>query len=75
MQTEFLCNVIFVTSFLGPSNFYVIIVTTRDLHKIMKSVTKFWSVIKRTDRSHRCPTDTNKEIDKATPCYLLDKTN
>ena len=32
-----------------------------DLHKIMKSVTKFWNRIKRTDRSHRCSADTNND--------------
>ena len=32
-----------------------------DSHKITKSVTKFWISIKRTDRSHRFPIDTNKD--------------
>ena len=49
-NTEFLCDIIFVTSFLQLSNFYVIIMMLHDLHKITKSVTKFWIHMKRTDR-------------------------
>ena len=39
--------------------FSVIFKFLRDSHKIKESVTKFWIHIKRTERSHRCPTDTN----------------
>ena len=37
------------------------ILNARNTHKFSKIVTKFWIPIKRTDRSHRCPVDTNKE--------------
>ena len=40
-NTEFLCDVIFVTYY------YVTIMMLCDLHKIMKSVTKFWIRTKR----------------------------
>ena len=51
----------FVTSFLWHSNSYVIITMLRDLHKITKSVTKFWIRIKRMNGSHMCPADSNKD--------------
>ena len=35
--------------------------TLRDLNKITEIVTTIWICIKRTDRSHRCPADTNNE--------------
>ena len=60
-KREFLCDIIFVMSFLWYSNSYIIIMTLCDSHTIMKSVTKFWISIKNTDRSHRCPVDTDKE--------------
>ena len=45
-------NQIFVTSFLWHSNSYIIIMMLCDSHNIMKSATKLWIRIKRTDRSH-----------------------
>ena len=45
-NTEFLCDIIFD------------IISV--MHKYSKIVIKFWIRIKRTDRLHRCPADTNK---------------
>ena len=58
-NTEFLCDIIFMTSFLWLSNSYIIIMMLWDSHKITKTGTKFWIRIKRTDKSHRCPTHIN----------------
>ena len=44
-DTEFLCDVIFVTSFVTD--------------RITKIVTKFWIHIKRTDRPHGCHSHAN----------------
>ena len=59
-NNEFLCDFIFMTSFLWHSYSYVNIMTLHDLHKITRFITKFGIHIKRTDRSHRCPANTNE---------------
>ena len=60
-NTEFLCNIIFVTSF---SNSHIIIMMLPDLHKFTKIVTKFWIRIKRMDRSHKCAAETNQACNR-----------
>ena len=43
-----------------------------DVTELTKIVTNFWIRMKRTDRSHRCPADTNKLFVKTTKIETID---